>query len=120
MDYLDDRMYVFRISADFQVGKDGSVSINGKELNLKSRGQPIALITYRNISSLPAVRFDDFSNMDAAENYIRRTEPTCPRFSLGGEQPDPTPTWEEHLDWLHANGLVSVLEGNNPLPTWAR
>ena len=96
------------------------MTINGREFLLKSKDQAVALVTYRNVLSLPAIRFDQFPNMDAAEDYIKLTEPTCPRISLGGKPLVPTPTWEEHLNWLHANGLRSVLEGDNPIPEWAR
>ena len=120
MQYRDDRMFVLRLTADFNTAADGSVTISGRDFSLKSRDQAVALVTYRNVLSLPAIRVDEFPNMEAAEEYIKATEPTCPRISLGGNQPDPTPTWEEHLSWLHANGLKSVLEGDNPVPEWAR
>jgi len=119
MEYRDDRMFVMRLSADFSVDADGSVSINGKYFNLRSRDQAVALVTYRNVRQLTAVRVDQFDNMDAAEDYIKKVEPTCPRLSSGHRSPDPIPSWEEHLKWLHANGLRSVLEGDNPLPDWA-
>jgi hypothetical protein len=120
MTYRDDRMYVMRLTADFIAGADGSISINGKEFILKNREESVGLITYRNIPQLPAVRFDKFSNMQEAETYIKNVEPTCPRVSLNGNGPNPAPTWEEHLEWLHSLGLKSVLEGDNPLPDWAR
>jgi len=120
MEYRDDRMYVMRLSADFLTSADGSITINGRDFNLKSRSQHVALITYRNTLQLPAVRVDPFPNMDAAEDYIKRIEPGCPRLSLNGKSPDPVPGWNEHLEWLHENGLLSVLEGNNPIPDWAR
>ena len=113
-------MFVLRLSSDFHTAADGTVSINGRDFELKSRDQAVALITYRNVVSLPAVRFDRFDNRDAAEEYIKRTEPTCPRVSLDGKQPTPPLTWDEHLMWLHTHGLKSVLEGDNPVPDWIK
>jgi hypothetical protein len=120
MQYRDDRMYVLRLSSDFYTSADNSITINGREFHLKDRNQPVALITYRNTFQLPPVRTDQFSTMDEAEIYIRKVEPTCPRASLGGMSPDPTPTWEEHLEWLRKSDLKSVLEGDNPIPEWAK
>ena len=120
MEYRDDRMFVMRLSADFQTSADGSITINGRDFNLKSRSQAVALITYRNTLQLSAVRFDPFPNMDAAEEYIKKVETSCPRLSLNGKSPDPVPGWEEHLEWLNGNGLLSVLEGNNPILERAR
>jgi hypothetical protein len=120
MEYRDDRMYVMRLSADFQTSEDGSITICGRDFVLKSRSQPVVLITYRNTLQLPAVRVDPFSNMNAAEKYIRTFEPTCPRLTLSGQSPDPIPSWEEHLTWLHENRLLSVLEGDNPVPEWTK
>ena len=120
MKYRDDRMFVLRLSANFQTSEGGVTVINGKDFVLKSRSDPVALITYRNTIELPSFRMDHFDDMDKAEAYIKQIEPTCPRVSLGGNAPDPIPTWEKHLEWLHANGLISVLEGDNPLPHWVR
>jgi hypothetical protein len=120
MQYRDDRMYVMRLSADFVTAADGSITINGRDFSLKSRTQSVALVTYRNNIQLTAVRVDQFENIDAAEQYIIDIEPTCPRLSLGGRSPEPTPTWNEHLEWLHSQGLISVLEGDNPIPDWTK
>ena len=111
-------MFVMRLSADFVTAADGSITINGRDFHLKSKNEHVALITYRNTLQLSAIRVDKFENMNAAEKYIMDIEPTCPRLSLDGRSPEPIPNWSEHLEWLHMNGLLSVLEGNNPLPDW--
>jgi hypothetical protein len=76
------------------------------------------LTTYRNTPNLPAVRVDDFPSGREAIDYIMRVEPTCPRVSLGGRPAEPTPTWQEHLDLLHAQGLKSAAEGDDPIHHW--
>jgi hypothetical protein len=77
------------------------------------------LVTYRNVPSLPPVRSDEFDTLEKAIQYVKEIEPTCPRVSLNGNSPRPTPSWQEHLDWLHELGLQSAAEGYQPRPTWA-
>jgi hypothetical protein len=74
----------------------------------------VLLITYRNVPSLPAIRGDSFESIENAIEYVKKVEPTCPRVSLDGRPPEPTPSWGEHLEWLHRLGLRSVAEGDQP------
>jgi hypothetical protein len=119
-EYRDDRMYVMRISSNFDKS-------DGRVISAQIRGNvpgeidgPVLLITYRNTYSLPAVRTDEFATISEALSYIQRVEPTCPRISLGGKPALPTPTWEAHLEWLHSEGLKSVAEGDRPVPHWVK
>jgi len=82
------------------------------------RTPSVLLITYRNVPSLPAVRSDTFDSFEEAVEYVKKVEPTCPRVSLGGESPTPTPSWEEHLEWLHRQQSRSAAEGDQPQPDW--
>ena len=99
-DYRDDRMYVMRISSDFKKSRSNSFSaLMSREKRLDKTGS-ILLITYRNIKSLPAVRVDEFSSWEECVVYVKWHEPTCPRISLGGQSPNPTPSCQDHLSWL--------------------
>ena len=119
-EYRDDRMYVMRISSNFDKsdGRVVSAPIRG-DVPSEIDG-PVLLITYRNTYSLPAVRTDEFATIREALSYIQRVEPTCPRISLRGKPALPTPTWEAHLKWLHSEGLKSVAEGDCPVPHWIK
>jgi hypothetical protein len=112
--YRDDRMYVMRITSNFTKDPDGAVTVPMRFVGACDLSKPVVLITHRNMPNLPAVRVDDFPSGREAIAYIMRVEPTCPRLSLGGRPPEPTPTWQEHLDWLHAQGLTSAAEGDAP------
>lgn len=119
-DYRDDRMYVMRISSDFKKSRSNSFSaLMSREKRLDKTGS-ILLITYRNIKSLPAVRVDEFSSWEECVVYVKWHEPTCPRISLGGQSPNPTPSWQDHLSWLDSLNLSSVLDGDNPIPDWVQ
>ena len=116
--YRDDRMYVMRLTSSFSVDEDGVITISMKRGEKIFPEMPLLLITYRNTQRLPAVRTDEFQSLRDALHYIQRIEPTCPRISLHGASPNPTPTWSEHLQWLHSLGLRSVAEGDAPIPEW--
>ena len=121
--YRDDRMYVMRITR----GATRQVEAGPQPLTETITGPPpaergwtpsVLLITYRNVPSLPAVRSDTFDSFEEAVEYVKKVEPTCPRVSLGGESPTPTPSWEEHLEWLHRQQSRSAAEGDQPQPDW--
>jgi hypothetical protein len=122
--YRDDRMFVLGIETNFEkLRTEGGVggyvsSLNGRRE--PDPNSPVLLATYRNTINLPSIRVDEFKTYIEACEYVRRVEPTCPRLSLGGEGPQPTPSWDEHLAWLHSNGLRSVLEGDDPFADWVR
>jgi hypothetical protein len=114
--YRDDRMYVMRVASNFAKDEDGAVMVaRAAEPHIEA-DTPVVLVTYRNLPKLPAVRVDDFPSFSAAIDYIKRVEPTCPRISLQGRSPEPTPAWQEHLEWLHGQGLQSAAEGDTPIP----
>lgn len=119
-EYRDDRMYVMRISSNFEKSDGRLISAPIREDAPEEIDGPVLLITYRNTYSLPAVRTDEFATISEALSYIRRVEPTYPRISLGGKANLPTPTWEAHLEWLHSGGLKSAAEGDCPLPLWVK
>jgi hypothetical protein len=119
--YRDDRMYVMRITR----GATRQVEAGSQPLTETLTGPPpseggwtpaVLLITYRNVPSLPAVRSDTFNTFEKALEYVKKVEPTCPRVSLAGRSPIPTPSWEEHLAWLHRQQLRSAAEGDQPQP----
>ena len=114
--YRDDRLYVMRVASNFTKDTDGAVTVALAAEPSIEADKPVVLLTYRNLPNLPAVRVDDFQSFAAAIDYIKRVEPTCPRISLGGSSPEPTPSWEEHLKWLHKQGLRSAAEGDTPIP----
>lgn len=116
--YRDDRMYVMRITSDFSKSNDGSITASMKAEGRVQPDVPVVLITYRNVASLPAVRVDDFPSRREAIEYIKNVEPTCPRVSGNGQAPKPTPSWDEHLEWLHSLGLRSAAEGDGSIPDW--
>ena len=118
--YRDDRMYVMRITSDFDKDDNGSVEAAFGHVEASDNLKPALVITYRNVPSLPAIRVDEFPTVLDAVEYIKTLEPTCPRVSLGGKSPEPTPSWQEHLSWLHERGLKSAAQGNAPMPDWAK
>ena len=116
--YRDDRMYVMRVASKFTKESDGAVVVEIDVEPASDGDRPVVLMTYRNVPALPAVRVDEFPSASAAFDYIKKIEPTCPRISLGGHPPEPTPSWQEHLEWLHEQGLRSAAEGDEPIPRW--
>jgi hypothetical protein len=116
--YRDDRVFVMRVASNFTKEADGSVTVALSAEPEIDPNSPVVLVTYRNLPSLPAFRVDNFPSLSAAIAYIKRVEPTGPRVSLGGRSPEPTPPWQEHLEWLHGQGLQSAAEGDAPLPHW--
>jgi hypothetical protein len=118
--YNDDRMYVMRITTDFHKDDGGAVQAAFTQVENSETLKPALVITYRNVPSLPAVRVDDFPTTIEALEYIKRVEPTCPRVSLGGHSPVPTPSWQEHQRWLLERALKSAVAGNAPMPDWAK
>lgn len=119
--YRDDRMYVMRVTTDFRKNYDDDSVQAAFTIPEASESLKAALvITYRNVPSLPAIRVDNFPTTQEALAYIRGVEPNCPRVSLGGQSPEPTPSWQEHLSWLHEHGLKSAAEGDAPMPDWAK
>lgn len=116
--YRDDRMYVMRITSNYSKDQEGAVTASMKIVPETDLDKPVVMITYRNLLNLPAVRFDEFPTLKAAYEYAMEVEPTCPRISLGGRPPKPVPSWSEHIAWLHGQGLISVTEGDAPVPNW--
>ena len=116
--YRDDRLFVMRVASNFTKEADGAITVAPSAEPEIDEHKPVVLVTYRNLLSLPAVRVDDFPSLSPAIAYIKQVEPTCPRVSLGGQSPEPTPPWQEHLEWLRGQGLKSAAEGDTPLPHW--
>ena len=111
-------MFVMRIASNFSKQGDGVVKVSMEMVEPADPRRPVVLITYKNTQNLPAVRVDEFPSLLAAIDYVKDIEPTCPRLSLDGAPPQPTPSWEEHLAWLHGQGLKSAAEGDFPVPKW--
>jgi hypothetical protein len=68
------------------------------------------LTTRRNCPGYPPVRVDHFETIADLVDYIRKVEPNTPRRSLAGQPPDPTPTYEDYLEWLEQNGLRGAVD----------
>ena len=118
--YRDDRIYVMRITTGSTRVKDGIMeSVTEPKPNSSDWSESVLLITYRTVPTLPAVRTDHFRSIEEAIHYVREVEPTCPRVSLDARSPEPVPSWQEHLDWLHQLGLRSAVESDQPTPNWA-
>lgn len=84
-----------------------------------------SLTTRRNCPGYPPVRVDHFETMADLVEYVRKVEPSTPRRSLAGRPPDPTPTYDDYLEWLGENGLrgavdTKLLEGGYlRAPEWS-
>jgi hypothetical protein len=119
--YRDDRMYVLRITTGTTTtdGNGVVMAVTGPSKSA-SAGRPVhLLLTYKNVPSLPVTRSDEFQTRAEATEYVMNVEPMCPRVSLEGAAPDPTPSWAEHLQRLHDLGFRSAAEGDQPRPDWA-
>jgi len=109
--YRDDRIFIMKLSSDFKHNEDGSI-VSSREFPSSDLGlRPMLLVTYRNTEPLQPVKADNFSSLADAMAYIRKIEPACPRVSLGGRPPEPPLSWQEHLAWLHKQGLSSAAIG---------
>jgi hypothetical protein len=109
-----------RLTTGFTRVVDGLEEVmTGSKPELASGSESVLLLTYRNVPNLPPTRTDSFSSLEGAIQYVKEVEPTCPRVSLDGNAPEPTPSWQEHLAWLHGLGLRSAAEGDEPRPDWA-
>ena len=118
--YRDDRMYVMRLTTgSTRVDGDRKEAITGLKPQAQGWTETVLLLTYRNVPSLPAVRSDSFDSLEEAIEYVKRVEPTCPRISLDGGSPEPTPSWQAHLEWLQGLGLPSAVDGAQPRPNYS-
>ena len=95
--FLDDRMFVLEVAW----------VTRGSLLSLE-REKGWSVITRRNVHGYPPTRTDDFASRDEAIAFVKRLAPTTPRVSLGGASPEPTPSWEEHQDWLVSIGVARL------------
>lgn len=119
-EYRDDRMYVMRISSNFEKSNSQVISTPIRPDIPGDIDGSVLLITYRNTHNLPAIRRDEFDTIGEGLSYIQRVEPTCPRISFGRKAALPTLTWEAHLEWLHSERLKSAAEGDCPMPQWVK
>ena len=111
--YRDDRMYVMRITSNYTKEVTEDLIHYGASLDVDEDidpGKPVILITYRNLGSLSAQRIDEFPTRSDAVNYAMKVETECPRVSLRGRSPFPTPSWQTHCEWLRDNGHVSAID----------
>jgi hypothetical protein len=86
------------------------------------------LSTYRNTTSLPAVRTDDFFSLEDARAYILKTEPTTPLISrkrnpleipenideILGHIPEAERPWEFYNRWLKDHNLFGAISAGFP------
>jgi hypothetical protein len=110
--YRDDRMYVMRVTSNFTKDADGAVTVPMCVQGGSDLSKPVVLITYRNTPNLPAMRVDDFPSGREAIDYIMRVEPTCPRVSLGGRPPEPTPLIGSREKTIRKRLLCSPLKNS--------
>lgn len=69
-----------------------------------------SVVTRRNHQGHPAFRADEFVSKTEAADFIKRTDPTTPRISLGGTSPQIPLSYDEHCGLLHRDGVPSALE----------
>ncbi|MBJ89314.1 MAG: hypothetical protein CMO98_05570 [Woeseia sp.] len=109
-EYRDDRMYVINLNR-------GTISKDGK------KEKRYLLTTYRNTTSLPATRSDDFASKEEAINYLKQVEPGVPLVSNQGkclEIPEGVDRWKYWNNWLKEKGLQSATTEYQNLPDWVR
>jgi hypothetical protein len=92
----------------------GFVEQNGK------RKEKFMLTTYRNLTSLPIFRMDDFETREEAEAYIMKVEPQCPiitnskaPINFQGAEEEIYSQW---LSWLDERALLPTLSGFQHIP----
>lgn len=101
--YNDDRLFVLYISkCTVTITEDNMV-----ETTIYHEKAPEAnkwcLVTYRNVARYPAIRVDNFESFKAAEDYMKKVEPTVPLISLGGKSPSATLPYDQFLKWKAKN-----------------
>lgn len=69
-----------------------------------------SIITRRNHEGHPAFRVDEFESRKAAVEFVKRTEPTTPRISLGGKSPEIPLSYDEYCKQLKQDGVPSAIE----------
>ena len=105
--YRDERMFVMNLAKGF-------VQQNGK------KEEKFMLTTYRNLTSLPVFRMDEFETREEAEAYVRKVEPQCPIIT-NAEAPIEFQGTEEEiytqwLCWLDERALLPTLSGFQHIP----
>jgi hypothetical protein len=92
--YLDDRMFVLDIEP-VDAGADDA---------------PFqwAVTTRRNVPGYALFRRRVFDTREQAISVLRKLAPRTPRLSLQGLSPVPAPTFEQHNQWLRAQGLAAL------------
>lgn len=103
--YLDDRIFVLEIRRAMSTSES------------KPDELPWVLLTLRNVRGFRPTRADDFESWVDVVEYVEKIEPQTPRISLGGEAPDPVPSYDEYLQWCQGEGIRSALaQINTQLP----
>jgi len=69
-----------------------------------------AVVRRCNYQGFPSFRVDEFDTKGEAVEFIKRTEPSTPRISLGGNSPQIPISYEAYCQLLESEGFPSSLE----------
>jgi hypothetical protein len=111
--YHDDRLFVLDISTmkvrtvSDPVFGELQEATSSEDIDSSSKW---TLTTRRNCPGYPPTQVHHFDTIEDLVDYIRKVEPSTPRRSLAGRPPDPTPTYEDYLQWLSEKGLRGAVE----------
>jgi hypothetical protein len=119
--YNDDRMYVLHVARCIAAPGPDDTTVTTIYHENVPEDATWCLVTYRNTPRYPATRVDHFSSMEEARSYLERVEPTVPRISLGGREPEEPMAFDAWKAWKVANGwreydyrIVFTPGGENP------
>jgi hypothetical protein len=82
------------------------------DLTQAKRGNHIiwAVVTRYNYQGFSPFRVDEFDTREEAVEFIKKTEPSTPRISLGGNSPQIPISYEAHCQLLESEGIPTSLE----------
>lgn len=107
--YRDERMFVMNLAKGF-------AKQNGE------KEEKFLLTTYRNLTSLPVFRMDEFETLEEAEAYVRNVEPQCPIITNAENPIEFEGTDEEiyrqWLSWLDERALLPTLSYFQHVPEY--
>jgi len=101
--YRDDRMfvlYICRCTVDIIEGEIVATTIYHEDA---PETHEWCLVTYKNVTRYPAIRVDHFESLKAAQDYMKKVEPTVPLISLGGNSPQAPLLYDQFAKWKAKN-----------------
>ncbi len=103
--YNDDRLFVLYICKCTVNTVEGDTVETTIYHEKAPEAHKWCLVTYKNIAKYPAVRVDHFESLKAAEDYMKKVEPTVPLISLGGQSPRSPLPYDQFVKWKVKNQL---------------